>query len=136
MTSKGDINTFMASLNSHQNFSTTTTILLTILLLLHPLLHPVSSSNKLQPSTPPQELLFEEKNKLGSIPPSCHSKCNECHPCMAVQVPSMGNFPLDLNKVSTMERKWVTPISLQGNSYSNYKPLGWKCRCGDHFFNP
>uniref|UniRef100_M1BED3 EPIDERMAL PATTERNING FACTOR 1 n=1 Tax=Solanum tuberosum TaxID=4113 RepID=M1BED3_SOLTU len=23
-----------------------------------------------------------------------------------------------------------------GSRYSNYKPLGWKCRCGGHFYNP
>jgi hypothetical protein len=81
-----------------------------------------------------QELLFEEKNKLGSMPPSCHSKCNECHPCMAVQVPSLPTHDSIPSKVSAM-KKWLNP-SLQGNMYSNYKPLGWKCHCGDHFFNP
>ncbi|KAL3630194.1 hypothetical protein CASFOL_023178 [Castilleja foliolosa] len=30
-----------------------------------------------------------EKTRLGSTPPSCYSKCNECHPCMAVQVPTL-----------------------------------------------
>ena len=84
-----------------------------------------------------QELLFEEKNRLGSIPPSCHNKCNECHPCMAVQVPTLPNHdPVqpDLTKTSAMEGSFRT--SLLGNRYSNYKPLGWKCHCGDHFFNP
>ncbi|CAL5214394.1 unnamed protein product [Lathyrus oleraceus] len=115
----------MASLYSHTLF---------ILLLLHHFLHPASSSIH-----QPRELLYEEKNKLGSIPPSCHSKCNECHPCMAVQVPSLPNhdsLPPHLTKPSSM-KKWLSP-SLQGtnNRYSNYKPLGWKCHCGDHFFNP
>ncbi|CAK8578780.1 unnamed protein product [Lathyrus sativus] len=111
----------MASLYSHTFF---------IILLLHHFLHPASSAIH-----QPRELLYEEKNKLGSIPPSCHSKCNECHPCMAVQVPSLPN-PSHLTKTSSM-KKWLTP-SLQGtnNRYSNYKPLGWKCHCGDHFFNP
>ncbi|KAG6384329.1 hypothetical protein SASPL_155865 [Salvia splendens] len=30
-----------------------------------------------------------EKTRLGSTPPSCHNKCNQCHPCMAVQVPTL-----------------------------------------------
>ncbi|CAI8618927.1 unnamed protein product [Vicia faba] len=115
----------MASLNSH-HYSTT----FFIILLLHHFLHPASSS-----TYQPRELLYEEKNKLGSIPPSCHSKCNECHPCMAVQVPSLPNHVHDSLPSSSME-KWLTP-SLQGtNRYSNYKPLGWKCHCGNHFFNP
>lgn len=33
--------------------------------------------------------MVEEKTRLGSTPPSCHNKCNQCHPCMAVQVPSL-----------------------------------------------
>ncbi|KAF7130402.1 hypothetical protein RHSIM_Rhsim10G0164800 [Rhododendron simsii] len=34
-------------------------------------------------------LQFEEQERLGSTPPSCHNKCNQCHPCMAVQIPSL-----------------------------------------------
>ncbi|KAL6552159.1 hypothetical protein OROGR_008313 [Orobanche gracilis] len=30
-----------------------------------------------------------EKARLGSMPPSCHNKCNQCHPCMAVEVPTL-----------------------------------------------
>ncbi|KEH20803.1 hypothetical protein MtrunA17_Chr8g0381891 [Medicago truncatula] len=123
----------MASLNSY-HYSTTT--LLIIVLLLHHLLPLVSCFNKLQPSIPPRELLFEEKNRLGSMPPSCHSKCNECHPCMAVQVPSLPRQDSVPSKVASM-KKWLSPSLQLGNSrYSNYKPLGWKCHCGDHFFNP
>ncbi|WJX47537.1 hypothetical protein P8452_34212 [Trifolium repens] len=122
----------MASLNSY-HYSTTISFLLFIILH-HHMLHPVSSSNRLHSANPPRELLFEEKNKLGSMPPSCHSKCNECHPCMAVQVPSLPTHDSIPPKVSAM-KKWLNP-SLQGNMYSNYKPLGWKCHCGDHFFNP
>ncbi|XP_027367267.1 EPIDERMAL PATTERNING FACTOR-like protein 1 [Abrus precatorius] len=125
----------MASLNSYKY--TTTTTLLIIVLLLH-LLFPVSSSNNQpQPSIFPRELLFEEKNRLGSIPPSCHNKCNDCHPCMAVQVPSLPSHDSvlpDLTKTAAVAT-FLNP-STQGNRYSNYKPLGWKCHCGDHFFNP
>ncbi|KAI3462081.1 hypothetical protein Pfo_018744 [Paulownia fortunei] len=73
-------------------------------------------------------LVVEEKARLGSTPPSCHNKCNQCHPCMAVQVPTMPRHHQE------------TPLhysdSSPGNTYSNYKPLGWKCRCGGNFFNP
>ncbi|KAL1569650.1 hypothetical protein AAHA92_01104 [Salvia divinorum] len=62
-----------------------------------------------------------EKTRLGSRPPSCHNKCNECHPCMAVQVPTLPSHSR------------VGPLD---NRYSNYKPLGWKCRCAGHFYNP
>ncbi|KAL5556069.1 hypothetical protein UlMin_038305 [Ulmus minor] len=73
-------------------------------------------------------LLFEEKTRLGSTPPSCHNKCNSCHPCMAVQVPTL---PRPAQPGSTR-----TVFFFDLSKYSNYKPLGWKCRCGNHFFNP
>ncbi|KAL2991179.1 hypothetical protein AAZX31_11G245600 [Glycine max] len=71
------------------------------------------------------------------MPPTCHNKCNQCHPCMAVQVPTSPNHervhPGLLPPTASME-----VFFLQGNTnrYSNYKPLNWKCHCGDHFFNP
>ncbi|KAK7318632.1 hypothetical protein RJT34_03335 [Clitoria ternatea] len=127
----------MASLNSHHHFKLTTPTLLIIVFLLH-LLSQVSSSFQSHPSISKRDLLFEEKNRLGSIPPSCHNKCNDCHPCMAVQVPTLpshGSVPPDLTKSTAAMESFVDP-SPKGNRYSNYKPLGWKCHCGDHFFNP
>ncbi|XP_019464698.1 PREDICTED: EPIDERMAL PATTERNING FACTOR-like protein 1 [Lupinus angustifolius] len=130
----------MASLNSYKYFTTTTTTFL-IIVLLHYMLCLVSCYNQPQPAISSRDLLFEEKNRLGSIPPSCHNKCNDCHPCMAVQVPSLpGHEPLkpDLTKNGAMEQALFESSSPQVNNkrYSNYKPLGWKCHCGDHFFNP
>ncbi|KAK7247403.1 hypothetical protein RIF29_42286 [Crotalaria pallida] len=134
----------MASLNCHKysttTTTTTTTFIIIVLLLLHHLLSPASSFIHPHPAVSPRGLLFEEKNRLGSIPPSCHNKCNECHPCMAVQVPSLpGHEPLqpDLTKKDAMEEgSFDTSSQVNNNRYSNYKPLGWKCHCGDHFFNP
>ncbi|KAL2332755.1 hypothetical protein Fmac_013968 [Flemingia macrophylla] len=119
----------MASLNSIQN-STTITVLfiITVTFLLHHLLCPVSCFNQPQHAPDP---LCEEKSRLGSSPPTCYNKCNQCHPCMAVQVPSVPSH--------TQVHPCLVPVEgffLQGNRYSNYKPLSWKCRCGDHYFNP
>ncbi|XVF17287.1 hypothetical protein REPUB_Repub10bG0106800 [Reevesia pubescens] len=97
---------------------------------------PASSLRQLQPPNSPRGLSFEEKTRLGSTPPSCHNKCNGCHPCMAVQVPTLPShdrFQPGLNKAITSSMQFFAP---SGNRYSNYKPLGWKCRCGDHFYNP
>nr|GLL19065.1 hypothetical protein DM860_004741 [Ipomoea trifida] len=81
-----------------------------------------------------QDLVVEEKTRLGSTPPSCHNKCNQCHPCMAVQVPTL---PSHSGGGGGARDKPVDYFDLPGsNRYSNYKPLGWKCRCGDHFYNP
>ncbi|KAL8218813.1 hypothetical protein R6Q57_022186 [Mikania cordata] len=90
--------------------------------------------NRLSRSIHIRDLLYEEKTRLGSTPPSCHNKCNLCHPCMAVQVPT---FP-GHNRVKSGKHQ-VNPVDYYdepGNMHSNYKPLGWKCRCGGHLYNP
>ncbi|KAL6583073.1 hypothetical protein OROMI_005151 [Orobanche minor] len=71
-----------------------------------------------------------EKARLGSTPPRCHNKCNQCHPCSQdrVQPSSARQKPMDYFDSS--------PSSSAGNMYSNYKPLGWKCSCDGHFYNP
>nr|XP_007163661.1 hypothetical protein PHAVU_001G253100g [Phaseolus vulgaris]ESW35655.1 hypothetical protein PHAVU_001G253100g [Phaseolus vulgaris] len=126
----------MSSLNLIQN-STTTILLITIIItfLLHHLLCPVSCFIPPQHAIPPRDPSYEEKNRLGSMPPTCHNKCNQCHPCMAVQVPSLSRnnrvHPVSISPSAAMQS-----FFLQGNRYSNYKPLSWKCHCGDQFFNP
>ncbi|KAG2406799.1 hypothetical protein LR48_Vigan03g307400 [Vigna angularis] len=126
----------MASFNPIQN-STTTILPVAIIItfLLHHLLCPVSCFMLPHHAIPPKDPSYEEKNRLGSMPPSCHNKCNQCHPCMAVQVPSLPTHnrvhPAGISPSSQMQG-----FLLQGNSYSNYKPMSWKCSCGDHFFNP
>lgn len=73
-------------------------------------------------------MLMEDKIRLGSIPPSCHNRCNACNPCTAIQVPTLPSQGDQLLRASSKEM----PFSM----YSNYKPLGWKCRCRDQLFNP
>lgn len=125
----------MASLNSIHNSTTSILLIITTtIFLLHHLLCPVSCFNQPPHAIPPPDPLCEEKNRLGSMPPSCHNKCNQCHPCMAVQVPtSPSHNRVKKNHAPTSS---MQGFSLQGNRYSNYKPLSWKCHCGDHFFNP
>uniref|UniRef100_A0A6M2EMY7 Epidermal patterning factor-like protein n=1 Tax=Populus davidiana TaxID=266767 RepID=A0A6M2EMY7_9ROSI len=111
-------------------------------LLLHFLLSAVFcfAQHDLQPPIASHEgAAFEEKARLGSTPPSCHNKCNGCHPCMAVQVPTLPNPNRPAQPVSTKTSiidPFFDPYPAGNNRYSNYKPLGWKCRCGDHFYNP
>ncbi|OAY33427.1 hypothetical protein MANES_13G095400v8 [Manihot esculenta] len=64
---------------------TTTCIVIAALLCLLLLLPPASSFHQQLA----RGFLFEDKTRLGSRPPSCHNKCNGCHPCMAVQVPTV-----------------------------------------------
>nr|GLL35112.1 EPIDERMAL PATTERNING FACTOR-like protein 6 [Ipomoea trifida] len=59
---------------------------------------------------------MERGEKIGSIPPSCDHKCYGCMPCEAIQVP--------------------TTSGTVGVQYTNYKPEGWKCKCGPALYTP
>ncbi|KDP29709.1 hypothetical protein JCGZ_18644 [Jatropha curcas] len=115
----------------HQQYLIVFAALCFFLLLLLLLFSPFSSLNYQHRS-----LLFEEKTRLGSTPPSCHNKCNGCHPCMAVQVPSIPSHHRVKPSHLTKNDLKLFDTYPSGNRYSNYKPLGWKCHCGGHFYNP
>ncbi|KAL2521528.1 EPIDERMAL PATTERNING FACTOR-like protein 1 [Forsythia ovata] len=104
-----------------------------------PLLSPSYCLNQKQPSPDIYRgLVVEEKTRLGSTPPSCHNKCNQCHPCMAVQVPTLPSHDrVHPGQITPKPLDYLDPSpSSAGNRYANYKPLGWKCRCGGNFYNP
>lgn len=88
-----------------------------------------------------QGLLMEEKTRLGSTPPSCYNKCNGCHPCTAVKVPTSPSLRRDQPPM-THQSKGRRPIPgaiSEHDSFSgdtNYKPLGWKCCCKGRLYNP
>ncbi|XP_038720933.1 EPIDERMAL PATTERNING FACTOR-like protein 1 [Tripterygium wilfordii] len=108
--------------------------LITLILILPNSLSPVSCLNRLGPLNSPKVGLYVEgKGRLGSTPPSCHNKCNQCHPCMAVQLPTLPS-PTGFNQDPVIS--YGGDGDGGGGRYSNYKPLGWKCSCRDHFYNP
>ncbi|KAG9451457.1 hypothetical protein H6P81_011422 [Aristolochia fimbriata] len=83
----------------------------------------------------PRGEFSEEKSRLGSTPPSCHNRCNDCNPCIAVQVPTLPSHDsVDLG-VGGETAIDVSPSSV-AKKYTNYKPLGWKCRCRNRLFVP
>ncbi|KAJ3676918.1 hypothetical protein LUZ60_002642 [Juncus effusus] len=109
---------------SHELFLSRTTLLLTLFNILF-----CSCFCRTMPAlSSPQGILMEDKVRLGSMPPSCHNRCNNCNPCTAVQIPTIPGQGTQLVHVSTDE----SPFSM----YANYKPLGWKCRCGNQLYNP
>ncbi|TKY72816.1 EPIDERMAL PATTERNING FACTOR protein 3 [Spatholobus suberectus] len=59
---------------------------------------------------------FRGLSRLGSTPPRCEHKCGGCIPCDPIQIP--------------------TNNDLLGAQYANYEPEGWKCKCGNAYFNP
>ncbi|OWM70788.1 hypothetical protein CDL15_Pgr014461 [Punica granatum] len=75
---------------------------------------------------------------IGSSPPRCERRCSSCRRCEAVQVPivpqqqrARGISRLFANVASAR-----IPNSRGGDDISNYKPMAWKCKCGDLLFNP
>ncbi|PON71386.1 EPIDERMAL PATTERNING FACTOR-like protein [Trema orientale] len=97
--------------------------------------------------------------QIGSRPPRCERRCSACGHCEAVQVPVA---PLVLhhqndnrsrtrhdqndisrsrrrNRSSSISSKNINNFNVaysRGDDLSNYKPMSWKCKCGDFLFNP
>ncbi|KAI0516675.1 hypothetical protein KFK09_009352 [Dendrobium nobile] len=71
-----------------------------------------------------------EGSMIGSRPPLCIGICRACGRCEAVQVPAI---PQQRN----VGGKVFAPMNvIRGDYSSNYKPLSWKCKCGDLIVNP
>ncbi|CAD5176520.1 unnamed protein product [Musa acuminata subsp. malaccensis] len=66
---------------------------------------------------------------IGSRPPICERRCVTCGRCEAVQVPV-------IPQAKSRSRQFLGVAILRGDYSSNYKPLSWKCKCGDVIFNP
>ncbi|XP_038701275.1 EPIDERMAL PATTERNING FACTOR-like protein 1 [Tripterygium wilfordii] len=110
---------------------------ITLILLQLNSLSSVSCLNLLgPPNSPKVGMYFEGKGRLGSRPPSCHNKCNQCHPCMAVQNPTLPSHDRVRPGFTKTQLSDYSYGGGGGGRYSNYKPLGWKCGCRDHFYNP
>ncbi|PIN21089.1 hypothetical protein CDL12_06213 [Handroanthus impetiginosus] len=74
---------------------------------------------------------------LGSRPPRCDGRCNFCGHCEAIQVPivPIRKFHIQRGKRSHFYATPRTEYS-RGDNISNYKPIRWKCKCGDSTLNP
>ncbi|XP_057490094.1 EPIDERMAL PATTERNING FACTOR-like protein 2 [Actinidia eriantha] len=75
---------------------------------------------------------------IGSRPPRCERRCSSCGHCEAIQVPIV---PVIKSHGSTADHDHhlsATPTvaSSRGDYISNYKPICWKCKCGDFIFDP
>ncbi|CAI9111038.1 OLC1v1011171C1 [Oldenlandia corymbosa var. corymbosa] len=76
-------------------------------------------------------------SKIGSRPPRCDRRCNNCGHCEAIQVPTNPQIKdghKNLRNSSAVST--ITYAGGGGSDYSNYKPMSWKCKCGDLIFNP
>lgn len=80
---------------------------------------------------------------IGSRPPRCERRCSGCGHCEAVQVPVVPKVQTHVRRSSSTFSSSTTTragdkhvASSRGDDISNYKPMSWKCKCGDYFFNP
>ncbi|XP_044509974.1 EPIDERMAL PATTERNING FACTOR-like protein 2 [Mangifera indica] len=68
------------------------------------------------------------RSMIGSSPPKCERKCSSCKHCEAIQVPVT---------TQAAHRSRFSAVSYdRGDGVSNYKPMSWKCKCGNLIFNP
>ncbi|KAF7830088.1 putative lipase ROG1 [Senna tora] len=87
-----------------------------------------------------QGVVISAKAQIGSRPPKCERRCTSCGHCEAVQVPIVPQFQSHRShsaarKPSSSGTPSVT-YSSRSDDLSNYKPMSWKCKCGNYFFNP
>lgn len=85
----------------------------------------------------------EEKTRLraqiGSKPPRCEGRCSWCGHCEAIQVPTnpqMQKLGKKMNKSSRASSTIAAYGRGDDSSTANYKPMSWKCKCGNFIFNP
>ncbi|KAK9285114.1 hypothetical protein L1049_024299 [Liquidambar formosana] len=72
--------------------------------------------------------------QIGSRPPRCERRCYSCGHCEAIQVPAN---PQAKAKSGSSNSSAVPNIAYaRGDDNSNYKPMSWKCKCGNFIFNP
>ncbi|GMH13653.1 hypothetical protein Nepgr_015494 [Nepenthes gracilis] len=79
-----------------------------------------------------------EVSFIGSGPPKCERRCAYCVHCEAVQVPISAPHKQGLKPAGAhfLHSTPTTVNSRADDDDSNYKPISWKCKCGDFIFNP
>ncbi|OAY33558.1 EPIDERMAL PATTERNING FACTOR-like protein 2 [Manihot esculenta] len=83
------------------------------------------------PQTENEEKMIT-RSQIGSRPPRCERRCSSCGHCEAIQVPTnpqVNNGNRNSSSVSNI-------AYARGDDSSNYKPMSWKCKCGNLIFNP
>ncbi|THU46815.1 hypothetical protein C4D60_Mb09t08870 [Musa balbisiana] len=72
--------------------------------------------------------MVKAKDLLGSKPAKCEMKCTKCAHREVVRVPIV-----PVNRTETRECFRSTASGIDYSS--NYKPMNWKCKCGDMILN-
>ncbi|XVF17458.1 hypothetical protein REPUB_Repub10bG0123800 [Reevesia pubescens] len=72
--------------------------------------------------------------QIGSRPPRCERRCSSCGHCEAIQVPT--NPQVRNGNKNNSSTSIFDVAYARGDDNSNYKPMSWKCKCGNFIFNP
>ncbi|KAK6798277.1 hypothetical protein RDI58_005979 [Solanum bulbocastanum] len=81
------------------------------------------------------------RSQIGSRPPRCEKRCGTCGHCEAIQVPTNpqitnGNKNQTINSNNNNKKASNNIAYARDSDNSNYKPMSWKCKCGNLIFNP
>ncbi|CAN0917683.1 EPIDERMAL PATTERNING FACTOR-like protein 2 [Linum grandiflorum] len=85
------------------------------------------------------EEVMKMRSQIGSRPPRCEKRCSSCGHCEAIQIPISPQLTRNHDgDRSTSSLSYVSNTEYaKGDEYdSNYKPMSWKCKCGNFIFNP
>lgn len=77
-----------------------------------------------------EEKMVVMTSMIGSRPPKCERMCSSCRNCEPVQV------PVTTRAVGHRASHFSAIAYSKGDDISNYKPISWKCKCGNLIFNP
>ncbi|KAL4366234.1 hypothetical protein GQ457_05G008000 [Hibiscus cannabinus] len=73
------------------------------------------------------------RGRIGSRPPRCERRCSSCGHCEAIQVPVDPQLRDGNKNIAAFN---FDAAYARGVDSSNYKPMSWKCKCGNFIFNP
>ncbi|XP_020213980.1 EPIDERMAL PATTERNING FACTOR-like protein 2 [Cajanus cajan] len=83
-----------------------------------------------------ESITVVSKPQIGSRPPRCEKRCSTCEHCEAVQVPVASQIQSHTRHYYSPAKASTVVTNSRSDDLSNYKPMSWKCKCGDLLFNP
>ncbi|CAN4083084.1 unnamed protein product [Withania somnifera] len=76
------------------------------------------------------------RSQIGSRPPRCEKRCGSCGHCEAIQVPTNPQITFGNKNHTINNNNKKVIVYARDSDNSNYKPMSWKCKCGNLIFNP
>ncbi|KAG7618799.1 hypothetical protein ISN45_At04g040170 [Arabidopsis thaliana x Arabidopsis arenosa] len=84
-----------------------------------------------------QDVKMMMRGLIGSRPPRCERvRCRSCGHCEAIQVPTNPQTKLHSPLTTSSSSETIHLDYTRGDDSTNYKPMSWKCKCGNSIYNP